>query len=86
MRVAAPGRGRSVRPYWEVAGATKFLKNWLTFAHSVYDPDHIFGPAGHAGSVPDSLSSMVRIFLHLQENLGIILKQEKQKQETKRDK
>ena len=22
------------------AGAPKFLKNWLTFAHSPYDPDH----------------------------------------------
>ena len=74
MRVAAPGTGRSDRPYWEVAGATKFLKNWLTFAHSVYDADHIFGPAGRPKTCCRALSSMVRIFLHLQKNLGIILK------------
>ena len=66
MRVAAPGTGRSDRPYWEVAGATKFLKNWLTFALSVYDPDHISALRGRVRPRSEPLSSMVRIFPHLQ--------------------
>ncbi len=28
-------------------GAPKFLKNWLTFAHSPYDPDHILRVREH---------------------------------------
>ena len=35
--------------HWEGPGAPKFLKNWLTFACSAYEPDHIllhFAPPG----------------------------------------
>ncbi len=33
-------QGRSLIDCLGGAGAPKFLKNWLTFAHSPYDPDH----------------------------------------------
>ena len=32
-------------------GAPKFFLNWLTFAHSPYEPDHISGILGRAPSV-----------------------------------
>ena len=35
-KIDLPGRG----------GAPKFSKNWLPFACSAYDPDHIFVPEG----------------------------------------
>ena len=33
-------QGRSLVDSLGGAAAPKFLKNWLTFAHSPYDPDH----------------------------------------------
>ena len=50
-------------------GAPKFLKNWLTFAHSPYDPDHILGPSGGPrGSWGSSL--MARPFPRHTQKLG----------------
>ncbi len=52
-------------------GAPKFLKNWLTFARSPYDADHIFRdfvlPPTPAGGV-----SMARPFPPLTVKLGDI--------------
>ena len=38
VTATAPGPALTGR-----GGAPKFLKNWLTFASSPYDPDHILG-------------------------------------------
>ncbi len=45
-RVSSTRNGRDPAAAWEGPGAPKFLKNWLTFAHSPYAPDHIFPPGG----------------------------------------
>ena len=44
-KIDLPGRG----------GAPKFSKNWLPFACSAYDPDHIFVPAGARRNLRASL-------------------------------
>ena len=45
MRVATPEGVRNL-PCLGGPGGPKFSKNWLTFAHSSYDPDHKLLPRG----------------------------------------
>ena len=65
--------GPQKRCPWQVltgrVGDPKFLKNWLTFAHSPYDADHIFDLRGlpRTGGAP---SLMARPFPSYTQKLG----------------
>ena len=48
-------QGRRMASSLGVAGAPKFFLNWLTFAHSTYDPDHKIGPGEHLGRALSSV-------------------------------
>ncbi len=70
-RVAAPRRGVKFG-FLGGAGAPKFLKNWLHFAHSPYDPDHKSPSGGPLWRVSREIFKVL-FFLRSHENMGIIL-------------
>ena len=72
MRVATPEGVRNL-PCLGGPGGPKFSKNWLTFAHSPYDPDHKSASGGPPRVCVETIFNVL-IFLRSHENMGIILK------------
>ena len=71
-------QGRSLVASLGGAAAPKFLKNWLTFAHSPYDPDHKSASGGPPRVCVETIFNVL-IFLRSHENMGIILNRKKTK-------
>ena len=59
--------------HWEGPGAPKFLKNWLTFACSAYEPDHILLHFAPPGGRRAALFHCHGLFLSSHKKRGIIL-------------
>ena len=70
-------QGRSLVVSLGGAAAPKFLKNWLTFAHSPYDPDHKSASGGPPRVCVETIFNVL-IFLRSHENMGIILNKDKE--------
>ena len=77
LKVLRKGRRRNRLP--GRGGAPKFLKNWLPFAPSPYDPDHIFSAAQGATHCRTSLSMAPPLWSLFVAWDNYILKQSKQR-------